>query len=92
MVIFLPFNPPELAQLFPERVHEDRATGSSACIEKTDAEDFSWLLRLSQHPTENECESDSNNPHPFSSAGPLLETSTEFMLSGVEGLSPGFRF
>ena len=39
-------NPSKLAQLLPERVHEDRATGSSACIQETDAEDFSCLLRV----------------------------------------------
>jgi hypothetical protein len=42
----LSFNPSKLAQLFPERVHEDRATGSSAIIQETYAEDFSLLLRL----------------------------------------------
>jgi hypothetical protein len=30
----------------PERVHEDRATGSSALIEETYAEDFPRLLRV----------------------------------------------
>ena len=37
----LSFNPSKLAQLLPERLHEDRATGSSACIQETYAEDFS---------------------------------------------------
>ena len=35
------FNPAKLAQLLPERLHENRATSSSACIQETDAEDFS---------------------------------------------------
>jgi len=30
----------------PERVHEDRATGSGASIQETYAKDFSCLLRL----------------------------------------------
>jgi hypothetical protein len=34
------------AHLLPERVHEDRATRSSARVEETYAEDFSRLLRL----------------------------------------------
>ena len=41
-------NPSKLAQLLPERVHEDRATGSSAWIEETYAEDFPWLLRVGE--------------------------------------------
>ena len=45
----LSLNPSKLAQLLPERVHEDRATGSSAWIQETDAEDFSRLLRLGYH-------------------------------------------
>ena len=43
----LSLNPSKLAQLLPERLHEDRATRSSACIQETYAEDFSWLLRVS---------------------------------------------
>ena len=39
-------NPSKFAQLLPERVHEDRATGSSASIQEADAENFSRLLRL----------------------------------------------
>ena len=39
-------NPSKLAQLLPERVHEDRATRSSACIQETYAEDFPCLLRV----------------------------------------------
>ena len=39
-------NPSKLAQLLPERLHENRATRSSACIQETDAEDFPCLLRL----------------------------------------------
>ena len=42
----LSLNPSKLAQLLPERVHEDRAAGSSAWIQETDAEDFPCLLRL----------------------------------------------
>jgi hypothetical protein len=39
-------NPSKPAQLLPERLHEHRATRSSAIIQETDAEDFSDLLRL----------------------------------------------
>ena len=42
----LSLNPPKLAQLLPERVHEDRATRSSAWIQETYAKDFSRLLRV----------------------------------------------
>ena len=42
----LSLNPAKLAQLLPERLHEDRATGSSAFIQETDAEDFPCLLRV----------------------------------------------
>ena len=42
----LSLNPAKLAQLLPERVHEDRATRSSACIQVTYAEDFRWVLRV----------------------------------------------
>ena len=36
----LPLNPSKLAQLLPERLHEDRATRSSAIIQETDTDDF----------------------------------------------------
>ena len=36
----LSLNPAKLAQLLPERLQEDRATRSSACIQETYAEDF----------------------------------------------------
>ena len=39
-------DPAKLSHLLPERVHEDRATGSSAIIQETYAEDFSCLLRV----------------------------------------------
>ena len=42
----LSLNPAKLAQLLPERLHENRATRSSACIQETDAEDFPCLLRV----------------------------------------------
>ena len=42
----LSLNPSKLAQLLPERLQEDRATGSSACIQETYAEDFPCLLRV----------------------------------------------
>ena len=42
----LSLDPSKLAQLLPERLHEDRATGSSAWIQETYAENFPWLLRL----------------------------------------------
>jgi len=40
------FNPSKLAHLLQERLHEDRATSSSAIIQVTYAEDFSGLLRV----------------------------------------------
>ena len=42
----LSLNPSKLAQLLPKRLQEDRATGSSAWIQETDAEDFPCLLRV----------------------------------------------
>ena len=42
----LSLNPSKLAQLLPERVHEDGATRSSAIIQETYAEDFPCLLRV----------------------------------------------
>jgi hypothetical protein len=39
-------NPSKLAQLLPERVNEDRTTGSGASIQETYAENFCRLLRL----------------------------------------------
>ncbi len=42
----LPLSPPKLGQLLSERVHKDRATGSSAWIQVAYAEDFPRLLRL----------------------------------------------
>ena len=50
----LSLNPSKLGQLLPERLHEDRATGSSACIQETYAEDFPWLLRVGQRRQEIE--------------------------------------
>src|SRR5262249_17843962 len=41
------FDPAKLAQFLPERVHEDRATRSSAIIKEANASDFSRLLRVS---------------------------------------------
>ncbi len=46
----LSLDPAKLAQLLPKRLHEDRATGSSAWIQETYAEDFSCLLRLRPQP------------------------------------------
>ena len=43
----LSLNPSKLAHLLPERLQEDRATGSSAWIQETYAKDFPCLLRLS---------------------------------------------
>jgi hypothetical protein len=87
----LSFNPSKLAQLLPERVQEDCDTGSSAIIQETYAGDFPCLLRLSQSPTEDKCENDSQDPHPFS----ILDTSTWLPSTGsgpefIEG-STGFR-
>ena len=50
-------NPSKLAQLLPERVHEDRDTGSSAWIQETNAEDFPCLLRSSadERKAQREC-------------------------------------
>ena len=45
MVIFFSSIQPSF-QLLSERLYDNRATRSSACIQKTDAEDFSRLLRL----------------------------------------------
>ena len=42
----LSLDPAKLAQLLPERLQEDRATGSSAIIQETYAGDFPCLLRL----------------------------------------------
>jgi hypothetical protein len=39
------FDPSKLAQLLPERIQEDRATGRSAIIQDADAEDFARLRR-----------------------------------------------
>lgn len=43
-------NPAKIAQLLAERLHEDRATGSSAWIQETYAENFSWLLGVGGKP------------------------------------------
>ena len=45
----LSLNPSKFAQLLPERLQEDRATGSSAIIQETYAEDFPCLLRVGGH-------------------------------------------
>ena len=44
----LSLDPAKLAQLLPERIHEDRHTRSSAIVQETDAEDFPCLLRLGE--------------------------------------------
>ena len=41
----LSLNPSKLAQILSERLHENRAAGSSALVQETDADDFSCLLR-----------------------------------------------
>jgi hypothetical protein len=41
--------PAKLAQLLPERLQPDRDSGSRAIIQVTYAEDFSGLLRVSDH-------------------------------------------
>jgi hypothetical protein len=61
----LSLNPPKLAQLLSERFQEDRAAGSSAIIQKADAEHFSRRLRLCPRPAHRERENDRKNPHPF---------------------------
>jgi hypothetical protein len=61
----LSLNPSKLAQLLPEYVHEDRATGSSAIIQKTYAESLALLLRLGHSPTHRECDNEGDNPRPF---------------------------
>jgi hypothetical protein len=61
----LSLNPSKLAQLLPERLQEDRDTRSSAIIQETYAEDFSWLLRVDPRPAQRECESEGDNPTPF---------------------------
>src|SRR5262249_15979748 len=50
----LSLDPAKLAQLLSERVHKDRATGSSACIQVSYAEDFSCLLRVNWNAQRNE--------------------------------------
>ena len=47
-------NPSKLAQLLPERLQEDRATGSSACIQETYAEDFPVCCASAVAPPRNE--------------------------------------
>jgi hypothetical protein len=46
----LSLNPTKLAQLLPERVDKDRATGSGAIIQETYAEDSPRLLRRGDTP------------------------------------------
>jgi hypothetical protein len=58
-------DPAKLSHLLPERVHEDRATGSSAIIQETYAEDLSCLLRVCPRPTHRERDDDCKRPHPF---------------------------
>jgi hypothetical protein len=60
------FNPSKLAQLLPERLQEDRDTGSSAIIQETDAEDFPYLLGVDHSPAQRECENEGDKPHQFS--------------------------
>src|SRR5215831_7040917 len=50
----LSFDPAQLVQLLPERVHHDRHTGSIAWIQEPDAEDFPRLLRLNWNAQRNE--------------------------------------
>ena len=47
----------------PERLHKDRATGSSAWVQETYAENFSCLLRVGHSPAEGECTSEGDK-HP----------------------------
>ena len=44
----LALDPPKLAQFISECLREWRDTRSSAVIQKTDAMNFSWLLRLAE--------------------------------------------
>jgi hypothetical protein len=55
-----------------KRIDEHRHTGSGACIQKPNAGDFSWLLRVSRNPAQPECDSENDHPHQFS----ILDTST----------------
>jgi len=41
-------NPSKFVQLLPERLHEACASGSSAWVQDTDAEDSSRLLRVNR--------------------------------------------
>ena len=91
MVKFFPSIHPSLRISCRNASKRTRATGSSAWIQETYAEDFSWLLRLSHRPTRGECESDSEDPQPFW----ILDTSTWLPSTGsgpefIEG-STGFR-
>jgi hypothetical protein len=62
----LSLNPAKLAQVLPERLQEDRATGSSATLQVTYAEDFPCLLRRGHSPSHHEHEGDYRKPQPFS--------------------------
>jgi hypothetical protein len=64
--------PAKLAQFLAERFHEARATGSSAWIQETYAEDFSRLLRLDPRPEHREREDDCEKLRQFS----ILDPST----------------
>src|SRR5262247_921738 len=50
----LSFNPSKLAQLLPECLQADRATGSSGILQETYAGDFPCLLRVCPHPAHRE--------------------------------------
>ena len=50
----LSLDPTKLAQLLPERLRKDRATGSRACVQKTYPEDFPCLLRVGGTSKRNE--------------------------------------
>jgi hypothetical protein len=60
-------DPSKFAHLLTERLHADRASGSSAGIKETCAEDFSGLLRLhwkakrKEHSAKGEAEDDFAN-------------------------------
>jgi hypothetical protein len=62
----LSLDPSKLAQFLSEHVQENRAARSSAIIQETDAEDFPCLLRVGHSPTQRECDSEDEKPHPFS--------------------------
>ena len=68
----LSLNPSKLAQLLPERLHEDRATGSSAIDPGNLCGGFFLAAAPEPQPRTTERDDDCKKPRPFS----ILDTST----------------